>query len=81
MPPDAIAEALTKAGLARVESLAFEGRFATRLYYEVDPSWQGELPRTQLIGRDGGSEAWIGTADFPRIRAWLNREIRVGSPS
>jgi thiol-disulfide isomerase/thioredoxin len=44
---------LTRAGLSGVESWVFADSFAERLRFEVDKGWRGELPMTQLVGRDG----------------------------
>jgi thiol-disulfide isomerase/thioredoxin len=73
-PADRIAATLTQAGLSGAESWSFDGRFPSRLYFEVDPSWAGELPRTVLRGIGGTQESWIGTADFSRVTAWLNSQ-------
>lgn len=73
-PGDRLAETLAQAGLAGAESWSFDGRFPSRLYFEVDPSWAGELPRTVLCGRGGTQESWIGTADFARVTTWLDSQ-------
>jgi hypothetical protein len=31
----------------------FDEGFAERLRYEIDPAWQGDIPRTILISRNG----------------------------
>jgi hypothetical protein len=50
MRPEALSDALAKAGLARADNRMFDG-MSERLRFEVDPSWQGELPMTVLIGQ------------------------------
>ena len=37
---------LAKSGLASLPIYAFADRFEDRLRFEIDPDWQGELPRT-----------------------------------
>jgi thiol-disulfide isomerase/thioredoxin len=73
--------ALQKAGLSEVESWGFADRFAARLRFEIDPRWQGELPRTLLIAGDGSVTAISGVADLATVRAWLDaqRVLRADS--
>ena len=71
--PEQCAATLERAGLGSVQSWIFDGRFSARLYFEVDRTWQGELPRTMLSPKNGDPESFLGSADFPRVRAWLDR--------
>jgi thiol-disulfide isomerase/thioredoxin len=73
-PADQVIATLTRAGLAAAETWAFDGRFAERLYFEIDPTWQGELPRTTLRAANGDQDTWLGAADFTHVRAWLARQ-------
>lgn len=61
---------LGKAGLAGVESWWFADRFTERLFWEVDQSWQGELPYTVLLGADGSASGQLGEADFAALADW-----------
>ena len=74
--PGAIAATLAKAGLASAETWMFADPFTERLAYEVDPHWAGELPYTLLIRGDGSVKALPGTADFPALRDWVDRQVR-----
>lgn len=71
--PAALTATLAKDGLAGAENWVFDG-FSERLRFEVDPRWQGELPRTLLIGADGSVRAISGAADLAAIRAWLDAQ-------
>jgi thiol-disulfide isomerase/thioredoxin len=62
---------LAKSGLSAPESWGFADRFAARLRYEIDPRWQGELPRTLLIAADGGIVTLPGVAELDTVRGWL----------
>lgn len=73
-PPEKVEARLTSDGLDRVESWNFADRFVERLFYEVDPAWQGELPRTLLIAADGTPTVLVGVADLNTVRAWLDRQ-------
>jgi thiol-disulfide isomerase/thioredoxin len=68
------AGALVKAGLADVEAWSFQDRFTERLFWEVDPAWQGELPYTVLVGRAGARTPSLGQSDFSAIDAWAKSE-------
>jgi thiol-disulfide isomerase/thioredoxin len=65
---------LDRAGLAGTESWAFTDRFSERLRYEIDPTWAGELPRTELIDANGKISVLAGVADLDEVRTWLDRQ-------
>ena len=66
--------ALAQTGLAGVENWIFSDDFAERLRYEIDPQWQGDIPRTLLITKDGAVTTIEGVADVEKLRAWLDRQ-------
>jgi thiol-disulfide isomerase/thioredoxin len=68
--PQATQAMLDKAGLASAENFVFSDGFAERLRFEIDPSWQGDIPRTMLIGRDGAISTIEGTADMSELDKW-----------
>jgi thiol-disulfide isomerase/thioredoxin len=72
--PHDVAVTLAETGLARVENWIFADNFTERLRYEIDPRWQGDIPRTLLIAGDGSMSTIEGVADIARIRAWLDVE-------
>jgi thiol-disulfide isomerase/thioredoxin len=69
-------EMLAKAGLASAENWIFADLFTERLRFEIDPQWQGEIPRTMLLARDGTTTLIEGAADPARIREWLDDQRR-----
>lgn len=75
-PPDTrlVPQMLADAGLATVESWRFAERFMEPLRFEVDPEWQGEIPMTLLIGRDGSTKAIIGSVEAHDIQTWLDEQ-------
>jgi thiol-disulfide isomerase/thioredoxin len=78
-PPDQAAEverAAHRAGLGALRQLGFADRFAARLRYEVDPDWQGELPRTDLIARDGTVTVVLGALDLAALQHWAKEQAR-----
>lgn len=70
-PTEALAAVLDRSGLAAAESWRFDAGFSERLYFEVDPDWQGELPRTTLLVANGAQDTWLGETDFARLDRWL----------
>jgi hypothetical protein len=65
-------EMLARTGLAGAENWIFDDPFTERLRFEIDPRWQGEIPRTMLIARDGAATIIEGVADPAQVRAWLD---------
>jgi thiol-disulfide isomerase/thioredoxin len=72
--PQDLVRFLGRAGLSPKESWAFADDFIDRLYFEVDPRWRGELPRTLLIKADGSSTLIRGVSDPDAVRAWLDAQ-------
>ncbi len=52
----------------------FEGS-ADRLRAEIDPTWQGDIPRTLLIGRDGEMTTIEGAAEMDDLKNWSERQL------
>jgi len=71
----AIARAAQRAGLGGLRQYAFADGFAARLRWEIDPSWQGELPRTELLDRDGTQHHLLGTIDETRLITWARGQL------
>jgi thiol-disulfide isomerase/thioredoxin len=70
--PDLVREMLANTGLLTAENWAFADSFLQRLRHEIDPKWQGELPVTLLIGRDGAMETIVGPANLNAVRKWID---------
>ena len=71
-PADRIRATLVKAGLAGAEQWALADGFEQKIRFAIDRDWMGELPRTQLIGRDGSVTTLSGAMDFSKLTAWLD---------
>jgi thiol-disulfide isomerase/thioredoxin len=69
--PHAARGMLDKAGLGMAENWLFGDGFVERLRFEIDPAWQGEIPRTMLIARDGTVTTIEGSAEMPDLEKWL----------
>jgi thiol-disulfide isomerase/thioredoxin len=66
---------LQDAGLAFAENWMFSDGFAERLRYEIDPAWQGDIPRTVLISRNGKITTIEGSAEPAALRKWSEEEF------
>jgi thiol-disulfide isomerase/thioredoxin len=69
--PGAARAMLEKAGLGTAENWLFSDGFVERLRFEIDPAWQGEIPRTLLIARDDTVTTIEGSAEMPELEKWL----------
>ena len=69
--PGAARAMLEKAGLGPAENWIFSDGFVERLRFEIDPAWQGDIPRTLLIARDGTVTTIEGSAEIPDLEKWL----------
>ncbi|MGJ4893277.1 TlpA family protein disulfide reductase [Bradyrhizobium sp. HKCCYLRH3099] len=67
---------LDKAGLAGAENFIFNDGYAERLRFEIDPSWQGEIPRTILVSRDGAMSTIEGSAEISDLDKWWSEQGR-----
>jgi thiol-disulfide isomerase/thioredoxin len=73
LPPDpnVVGDMLNDAGLAGADTWAFSETALSRLRYEIDPKWLGELPMTLLIDAEGNRRTIIGSADMAEVEAWI----------
>ena len=74
--PEAAQAMLGRSGLAAAENWIFDG-FADRLRFEIDPTWQGDIPRTLLITRDGDMTTIEGSAEMADLEQWSARQLAV----
>ena len=63
---------LRDAGLSSTENWIFSDGYAERLRFEIDPTWQGDIPRTMLISRDGEIKTIEGSAEIADLEKWSN---------
>jgi thiol-disulfide isomerase/thioredoxin len=66
---------LDKAGLSSAENFVFDDGYVERLRFEIDPSWQGDIPRTMLVGRDGGISTIEGSAEIAELDKWSAEQL------
>ena len=69
--PGAAQSMLKKSGLSSAENWIFSDGFVERLRFEIDPHWQGDIPRTLLISRDGAITTIEGSAEISDLEKWL----------
>lgn len=73
--PAATQSMLDKAGLASTENFLFSDGFVERLRFEIDPAWQGDIPRTMLIARDGTITTIEGSAEIADLEKWSAQQL------
>ena len=59
------------AGVTRREAWRFDQSAPEQLYFDVARDWQGEIPMTLLIARDGRTETFSGALDAAHVERWL----------
>jgi len=72
---DATRSMLQKSGLSAADNWIFSDGFADRLRFEVDPAWQGDIPRTLLISRDGAITTIEGSAEIAELEKWSDAQL------
>jgi len=75
--PAATQSMLDKAGLSTAENFIFDDGFVERLRYEIDPAWQGDIPRTMLISRDGTITTIEGSAEIADLEKWSVQQLSM----
>ncbi|WP_128925986.1 TlpA family protein disulfide reductase [Bradyrhizobium guangxiense] len=73
--PAATQSMLDKAGLSSTENFVFNDGFAERLRFEIDPTWQGEIPRTMLISPEGTITTIEGSAEIADLEKWSAQQL------
>ena len=73
--PGATRSMLEKAGLWSAENWIFSDGFVERLRFEIDPTWQGDIPRTILIARDGTMTTIEGSAEVKDLEKWSEQQL------
>jgi thiol-disulfide isomerase/thioredoxin len=73
--PEATRSMLEKSGLRFAENWIFGDGFVERLRFEIDPAWQGDIPRTMLISRDGTITTIEGSAEMTDLEKWSNQQL------
>jgi hypothetical protein len=66
---------LQAAGLSAAENWMFSDGFAERLRYEIDPAWQGDIPRTILISSNGKITTIEGAAEQSALKKWSDEQV------
>ncbi|WGD56328.1 TlpA disulfide reductase family protein [Bradyrhizobium sp. CB1650] len=73
--PAAAQAMLDKAGLSSTENFIFSDGFVERLRFEIDPAWQGDIPRTMLLSRDGNITTIEGSAEIADLEKWTAQQL------
>jgi thiol-disulfide isomerase/thioredoxin len=73
--PGAARSMLEKSGLGPAENWIFSDGFVERLRFEIDPAWQGDIPRTMLISREGKITTIEGSAEMKELEKWSGQQL------
>jgi thiol-disulfide isomerase/thioredoxin len=73
--PGATRSMLENAGLWPAENWIFSDDFVERLRFEIDPTWQGDIPRTILISREGIITTIEGSAEMKDLEKWSDQQL------
>jgi len=73
--PGATRSMLQKSGLSAAENWIFSDGFVDRLRFEIDPGWQGDIPRTMLISREGTITTIEGSAEMTDVEKWSDQQL------
>ncbi len=73
--PAATRSMLDTVGLKAAENWIFSDGFVERLRFEIDPTWQGDIPRTLLISRDGTITTIEGSAEMRDLEIWSEQQV------
>lgn len=65
---------LTDRDLTGTETWVFADRFAERLYYDIDPAWQGELPLTYFFDGRNTPIKHMGVVKEDELMEWLSQQ-------
>jgi thiol-disulfide isomerase/thioredoxin len=65
---------LARSGLSSAENWIFDDGFVERLRFEIDPGWQGDIPRTMLISGEGKITTIEGSAEMTEVEKWSNHQ-------
>jgi thiol-disulfide isomerase/thioredoxin len=77
--PGATRSMLEKAGLGPAENWIFNDGFVERLRFEIDPAWQGDIPRTILIAPDGAATTIEGSAEMQDLENWTAQQVSAAA--
>jgi thiol-disulfide isomerase/thioredoxin len=69
--PGAAEAFLASAHVPTTDAWRFADSLVEKLYFAVDPNWQGEIPLTLLIGRDGVVTRKLGATQTNEVEQWL----------
>jgi thiol-disulfide isomerase/thioredoxin len=73
--PGATRSMLDKSGLGFAENWIFGDGFVERLRFEIDPAWQGDIPRTMLISREGTITTIEGSVEMTDLEKWSDQQL------
>lgn len=69
-----VSDVLSKLSMGKTEAWLFADSYSERLRYEVDKTWQGELPRTYFFGANNEVKAISGEVEQKDVEQWIKAQ-------
>ena len=60
--------------LGKAQAWVYADSYTERLRFEVDKSWQGELPRSYFYGANGERLAFSGKLEQAEVEQWIKQQ-------
>ncbi len=73
---DSVTATLAERGVGQLESWLFASQDVSRLRYEIDRHWYGELPRTYFYSATGERLGVSGLVREPEVERWIEHNRR-----
>ena len=71
---ESISATLAKFSLGKAEAWVFADSYTERLRFEVDKTWQGELPRTYFFSVKNEVKAISGKLEREEVERWIKEQ-------
>jgi thiol-disulfide isomerase/thioredoxin len=72
---NALSATLAKYSMSKFDAWVFADSYTERLRFEIDRTWQGELPRTYFYGAHNEVNALSGKLEYKQVERWINAQF------
>ena len=72
---DITANLVKKMRIDKASNYVVLSKFDEFLRFEIDSKWQGEIPYTVTIDKQGVQKAYAGNTNFKTLEAWFKKNI------
>ncbi len=71
---EVVNQILSSKNLQHVQKWVFADDYVERLYFNVDPTWRGELPLTYFLDKNNNLHKRLGVIKEAELINWLNKQ-------